>query len=175
MNLKMLESQEETKSSYFVCSTRLQCGIIGWRCGYAADAVAMPVLVRAGICNFFMVLVIARQLFAKDTVGSWTSINKYWQRRRSFNVHPRDGTHIDESPCLWNTWMTVYSWVGIQTQARHWCECVYLKSQGHAANPRQVKCIKNWEWWQLLQSNLFHLLLRTFLSTKFVDYRWWPD
>ena len=35
-----------------------------------------------------------------------------------FKVHPRDGTHIYESPCLWNTSMTIYSWVGIQTQAR---------------------------------------------------------
>ena len=26
-----------------------------------------------------------------------------------FNVHPRDGTHIDESLCLCTTGMTVYS------------------------------------------------------------------
>ena len=35
-----------------------------------------------------------------------------------FNVHPRLGTHIDESPCLWKSGMIVYSWIRIQTQAR---------------------------------------------------------
>jgi len=35
-----------------------------------------------------------------------------------FNVHPRKGTHFDESPCRWDTGMTVYVWVGIRTQAR---------------------------------------------------------
>ena len=33
-----------------------------------------------------------------------------------FNVHPMDSTQIDELPWLRNSGMTVYSWVGIQTQ-----------------------------------------------------------
>ena len=35
-----------------------------------------------------------------------------------FNVHPIDGTHIDESLFLGNTRMTVYVRVGIRTLAR---------------------------------------------------------
>ena len=61
---------------------------------------------------------IAHRLFKKDTVGSLTSTNECWQTGSQCNVHPRDGTHTDESPCLGNTRMAVCSSVEIQTQSR---------------------------------------------------------
>ena len=46
-----------------------------------------------------------------------------------FDINPRDSTHNDESPCPWNTRMTVYSWVMIQNQAwRLRGEFAYLSS-----------------------------------------------
>ena len=45
------------------------------------------------------------------------------RRDTQFHVHPRDGTHADESPCLWNTWKIVYTWAGIQTQVRQLWGC----------------------------------------------------
>jgi len=46
-----------------------------------------------------------------------------------FNVYPRFGKHLDESPCLWNNGETLYRWVRIQTQARQLggVECAYLE------------------------------------------------
>ena len=52
-----------------------------------------PLLVRAGICNLFMVPAIARRPFTKDTVGCLTYINLCWQTGCQFNINQRDGTH----------------------------------------------------------------------------------
>ena len=93
-----------------------------------------PLLVKAGICNLFMVPAIARLLFAKDTVASLTSTNSCWQMGCLFNVHPKDVTHIDESLCLQKTTMRVYSCVGIRTQARQLegkCEYLYDILRAH--------------------------------------------
>ena len=35
-----------------------------------------------------------------------------------FDIHPRNSTHIDDSPFTWSTRMTAYSWPEIPTQAR---------------------------------------------------------
>ena len=51
--------------------------------------------IRTGICNLFRALVIARLLLKKDTVGSLTYTKECRQMGCQFNVHPRDGTHID--------------------------------------------------------------------------------
>jgi len=72
---------------------------------------------------------IARPLSTKDSVGSLTSTDECRQTGRLFNVHPREGTHIDEWPHRRNTEMTAYRWVGIQSQARqHRGKCVHLKA-----------------------------------------------
>ena len=53
-----------------------------------------------------------------------------------FNVHLRDGTRVDESPCLRNTGMAFYSRVWIQTQVRQLRgDCAYISGLGHPASP----------------------------------------
>ena len=99
-----------TEHQYNWCSF-LSKGYTGW------FAIAFPAVVGGGIMNLVMVMAIACILFAKDTVESETPPTNAGRRDTQFNIHPRDSTYIDESPCLWNTSMTVYSWVGIQTQA----------------------------------------------------------
>ena len=86
-------------SSSFVCAARC-CGIASLAEAVAVLLMQFTLLVRAGICNLFKVPVITRLLFAKDTVRSLTSTNECWQTGFPFNVHPRDGTHIDETPWL---------------------------------------------------------------------------
>ena len=65
--------------------------------GAAVPLMQFPLLVRARIWTLATVPATARLLFAKDTVESLTSTNKCWQTGSQFKVHPRDGTHIDES------------------------------------------------------------------------------
>ena len=86
------------------------CGVASLAEGTAAALMHFPLLVMAGIWNLFMMPATARLRFAKDTMGYFMSINKCW------HIRPRDCTYIDESTCLWNTGMTVYSWVGILTR-----------------------------------------------------------
>ena len=101
------------------------CGVVSWLSVWLCRWCNAPCRL-SGICNLFRVPVIARLLVTKNC--------------GIFNVHqlmttvgmpsstPIRGTaHTDESPYMWSTRIIVYSWVGIQTQARHLRgECVYL-------------------------------------------------
>ena len=106
----------------FVCSTRLRGSVIGW--GHICAFAAVP---SAGY---------GRNLWFVQGAGDESPTLREGHRG-IFNVHqrmladgtPRDGTHIDESPWLWNTRKTVYSRVEIQTQARQLRgECAYLEA-----------------------------------------------
>ena len=85
----------------------------------------------AGTCNSF-------GLIATDNSPTLRK-----RHHRIFNVHQwpvqtygsfqfngtlkDDGTHIDSSPCMQNTIMTVYSWAAIRTQAKQLRgECAYI-------------------------------------------------
>ena len=144
-NLSFSECCQFTTVFFVRYSTRLRGSIIGWRHGW--PLMQCPLLVRVGICNLFMGPAIACLLFVKDIVGSLTFTNECWQMGFPFNVHRRDGTHIDESPFLWNTAMTVYSWVKIQTPDRQLRgECVIGRNHdrshvlGHLASPQLQWC-----------------------------------
>ena len=63
-----------------------------------AEGAAVYLLVKAGIWNLAMVPVIACLLFTKDTHGIFNIHKRMLANGRLFNVHPWDGTHIDESP-----------------------------------------------------------------------------
>ena len=90
---------------FFVCSTSLQDSIICWGRSCAADATLCVVM--AGICNLAVVPAIAALLFMKN-IGIFNILQLIPEDGGTpFNVNPRDGTRIDESPSLWNTRMTV--------------------------------------------------------------------
>ena len=92
-------------------------------------AICLQAVVWAGSCNLAMVPPIARLLLTKGIMVSLTSTNYCQQTGQQFHVHPKDSTHIDETPRLWNTRTTMYSLVGIQTQARQHrgvCACIPL-------------------------------------------------
>ena len=83
---------------------RLRCPFHTWRAGkhalwhtryHTTHTDALRLGKGFGIWNLFMVLAIARLLFAKDTTGSLTSIDECRQMGCPFNFHPRDGTRRD--------------------------------------------------------------------------------
>ena len=133
-----------------------------------------PLLVMAEICNLPLVPAIACLIFAIETMGSLTPTNSCWQTGRWFNVHLRNSTHVDESPCLWNTEITVYIWLDIWTQAtaQEVRVCNSRLSCWNANPYRDVQIINPhcWdecaEYWKKKIAIFFYLLSR-FLSLTF--------
>ena len=96
------------RSFSFIWSTRLQGNIIGWEHGCATDAMPSAGEGRnIGIwpwCRWQLTYSSRKTLRDLQCPPTNTS-----RRDTQFNVHPRYGTQIDESPCLWNTRMRVCS------------------------------------------------------------------
>ena len=93
-------------------SSFLSKGYTGW------FAIAFPAVFWAGICNLAIQPPIARPHFiCEEHRGDFSRPLTDGRRDTQFNVHRRNGTHIDYSLNPWNTEMTVYSCVRILTQA----------------------------------------------------------